>query len=117
MLRVFFAMAVSAASISLIGCSESPPTSLPSATTSSEKESESQRIETNLAKLSGDDRSSALAQGKCPVSGAALGSMGVPLKIDLPDQSIWICCDGCKGQLVADPDKFLKARDAAVQKP
>lgn len=66
------------------------------------------RIETNLAKLSDADRSAAVAQGRCPVSSEVLASMGVPIKLRVQDQDVWICCDGCKSELVANPHKFLK---------
>ena len=40
-------------------------------------------IGANLAKLSAEDREAAETQHDCPVSGEHLGSMGVPIKIDV----------------------------------
>ena len=48
-----------------------------------------------------------MKQHFCPVSGEMLGSMGVPEKVDVNGQPVWICCDGCKDKLLADPDKYL----------
>jgi len=66
-------------------------------------------IAANLAKLSGDDKLLAEAQKVCPVTGESLGSMGVPPKITLNGEAIFLCCSGCKGKAEADPDKALNA--------
>lgn len=60
-----------------------------------------------LADFSVEDRESAMKQHFCPVSDEMLGTMGAPLKIDVKGQAVWICCDGCKDKLVAEPDKYL----------
>jgi hypothetical protein len=60
-----------------------------------------------LADLPEEDRKSAMKQHFCPVSGEMLGVMGAPEKIDVNGQAVWICCDGCKDKLLADPDKYL----------
>lgn len=60
-----------------------------------------------LADFSEEDRQSAMKQHICPVSGAMLGTMGAPEKVEVAGQSVWICCDGCKEKLLADPDKYL----------
>ena len=54
-----------------------------------------------------EDRKSAMKQHFCPVSGEMLGTMGEPEKVEVEGQQVWICCDGCKDKLLADPDKFL----------
>lgn len=72
------------------------------------------RIEAALAKLSPEDRESAIAQASCPVSGEALGSMGAPLKVDVDGKNVWICCDGCRDKLIADPDKYLSELAASA---
>ncbi len=28
-------------------------------------------------------------------------------KVDVNGKSVWICCDGCKDKLLADPEKYL----------
>ena len=60
-----------------------------------------------LKELSPEDYKSAMAQHMCPVSGEMLGAMGAPEKVDVNGKSVWICCDGCKDKLLADPDKYL----------
>lgn len=60
-----------------------------------------------LAKLTPEDAAAAERQHTCPVSGEMLGSMGAPLKVHVKDQDVWICCEGCKDQLVAEPDMYL----------
>ena len=44
----------------------------------------------------------------CPVTGAALGSMGVPVKITLRGQTVFLCCQGCIGKAKRSPDETLK---------
>jgi hypothetical protein len=66
-----------------------------------------QKMEKGLAKLSEEDRASAMKQHMCPVSGEMLGTMGEPVKVTVKDQDVWICCDGCKKDLLADPDRYL----------
>ena len=44
----------------------------------------------------------------CPVTGAALGSMGVPVKITLRGQPVFLCCKGCIGKAKRSPDEMLK---------
>lgn len=62
----------------------------------------------NIEQLPAADRKLALAQRVCPVTGAALGSMGVPVKITLRGQTVFLCCKGCMGKAKRDPDEMLK---------
>ena len=64
-------------------------------------------MEKGLAELSETDRESAMKQHVCPVSGEMLGTMGAPIKLTVKDHEAWICCEGCKKQFEADPDKYL----------
>lgn len=66
-----------------------------------------EKMKKGLAKLSEEDRAAAMKQHICPVSGEMLGTMGTPSKVALDKQDVWICCDGCKKDLQADPDKYL----------
>ena len=70
-------------------------------------QSDMDKMMSELAKLSPADRASAENQHVCPVSGDILGTMGPPLKIDVNGQQVWICCEGCKADLLADPDQYL----------
>ena len=65
------------------------------------------KMMSGLKELSPEDYKSAMAQHMCPVSGEMLGTMGAPEKVDVNGKSVWICCDGCKDKLLADPDKYL----------
>jgi hypothetical protein len=66
-----------------------------------------------LAKLSPDDRALAEKQKKCPVGGE-LGSMGVPIKVMVGERPVFICCEGCREDLLNDPDKYLAILDASA---
>jgi Cu(I)/Ag(I) efflux system membrane fusion protein len=41
------------------------------------------------------------------VAGEELGSMGTPIKVDVEGQAVFICCEGCRKKLLADPQKYL----------
>jgi Cu(I)/Ag(I) efflux system membrane fusion protein len=62
----------------------------------------------NIEQLPEEDRKLALAQRICPVTGAALGSMGVPVKITLRGQMVFLCCQGCVGAAKRNPEEVLK---------
>ncbi|MBI2480169.1 MAG: hypothetical protein HYV60_16520 [Planctomycetia bacterium] len=66
-----------------------------------------ERMKAELAKLSPQDAASAEKQHMCPVSGEMLGAMGAPQKVDVNGRNVWICCDGCKDQLLEKPDEYL----------
>ncbi len=55
-------------------------------------------------------------QKTCPVSGAALGSMGTPVKVTVKGGTVFLCCSGCKAALLKDPDKYLEKLDKQAQK-
>lgn len=61
-----------------------------------------------LANLPEGDRQTATVQRICPVSGELLGSMGTPIKVDVKGTPVFICCDGCRGSLLNDPEKYLQ---------
>jgi membrane fusion protein, copper/silver efflux system len=43
----------------------------------------------------------------CPVTGAALGSMGDPAPVDVEHRTVWTCCPACPPKLKADPAKYM----------
>lgn len=65
----------------------------------------------DVAELSPEDSEAAAKQGICPVSGEKLTAMGAPIKVDVNGRTVFICCDGCKEKLLADPDKYLAKLD------
>jgi hypothetical protein len=69
---------------------------------------EEAEIQANLAKLSQKDRKLAEEQKFCAVEDdSRLGAMGVPVKIMIKDQTVFLCCKGCTKQAQKDPDKTL----------
>ena len=69
--------------------------------------SDMEAMKAGLAELAAADRASAEKQHVCPVSGEMLGTMGTPQKVDIDGQQVWICCPGCKDQLLASPEQYL----------
>jgi hypothetical protein len=67
-----------------------------------------EKIKANLAKLSEADRKLAEAQKMCPIEDEPLGSTGVPIKLTVKGQVVFICCGGCKDEVEKDPEKTLK---------
>jgi hypothetical protein len=71
------------------------------------------RIQHNLAALSPADRQLAEQQKFCAVqTDNELGSMGVPIKITLKGQTVFLCCKGCRKTAEAEPDKTLASAKA-----
>ena len=69
---------------------------------------EEAEIKADLAKLSPEDRKLAEAQGFCAIQDFnRLGSMGVPYKIMIQDQPVFLCCKGCSDEAMKDPAKTL----------
>jgi uncharacterized protein (TIGR03000 family) len=65
-------------------------------------------IKANLAKLPPEDRKLAEEQKFCVVeSDTRLGAVGVPLKIMVKGQPVFLCCKNCIKEAQADPDKTL----------
>jgi YHS domain-containing protein len=98
------------------GCSKASnktvSTATPPATESQAKDASSggtasAEITAALAKLPAEDRTLAEKQKVCPVSGEALGTMGAPPKMEVKGQTVFLCCEGCKDKLLANPDEYL----------
>jgi hypothetical protein len=111
-LRVFpmkqaLVLATIAAGLVAAGCTSERPAkgnSAPSATTG-DKEA---KIQANLDKLDPGDRKLAAAQRWCAVEDEnRLGAMGVPYKVMVKDQPVFLCCDHCQKRALADPEKTL----------
>ncbi|MBL9085479.1 MAG: efflux RND transporter periplasmic adaptor subunit [Planctomycetales bacterium] len=76
---------------------------------SATKAEELRDISAERAKLSEADRKLVEAQGMCIVMDESpLGSMGVPLKVMVDGKPVFICCEGCRGEALADPKKTLE---------
>ena len=67
------------------------------------------KIDLALGKLSPDDRKLAASQKFCPIlTDSQLGSMGVPIKVMVKDQPVFVCCNGCTKQAAKEADATLK---------
>ena len=78
----------------------------PSASAGQDNAADSE-IRAELAKLSPQDRALAEKQKVCPVTGEALGSMGVPYKVTLQGQIVFLCCEGCEAKLRKNAEQYL----------
>ena len=94
------------------GCQGNAPPS-PSANATPQPEMEHTAVdETEVEKAIGglaeSDQVSARAQKFCAVNkNERLGSMGVPVKIDVQGTPAFLCCAGCKRYATLHPDKVL----------
>lgn len=65
-------------------------------------------VKAQLDKLSPEDRELAVKQKFCVVQEKKLlGSMGVPVKIMIKDQPVFLCCKACTSRAQKDPDQTL----------
>ena len=62
-----------------------------------------------IAKLPAEDQPLARRQQTCPITGQPLGSMGVPVKLSLKGQSVFICCPGCEDRLKQNPEQYMES--------
>jgi Cu(I)/Ag(I) efflux system membrane fusion protein len=67
-------------------------------------------IQANLAKLKAEDRRLAEAQRFCAVQKEnRLGSMGAPIKVMVKGRPVFLCCESCREEALAHPDRTLAA--------
>lgn len=126
----FFLLVLPFAGLFLAGCTGQttekkgtavPGTTAPAKATGQEEDSVS--VQANLEKLSPLDRKLAEEQEFCGVeSKNLLGSMGVPVKVMIQDQPVFLCCNACRSKALAHVDrtlakvKELKERKAGTPK-
>ena len=48
-----------------------------------------------------------MTQKKCPVTDEDLGSMGTPIAVQVKDETVYACCQGCVKKLQPHPDHYL----------
>ncbi len=80
------------------------------ALTGCQRSSETAEVKKARDKLTAEDRKLVEAQGSCP-EGGVLGSMGVPIKIEVKGQPVFLCCDSCRPDALRDPDKTIAKVD------
>lgn len=69
---------------------------------------EAAAIRAALDRLSPADRAAAERQKTCPITGMPLGSMGTPVKLEIGDQAVWLCCAGCEVEAAETPATTLE---------
>lgn len=76
------------------------------------------KVTANMEKLGLEDQKLASLQRNCAVqTDKSLGSMGVPVKIMVKGDAVFLCCDGCVKQAVENPDQTLeRLRKAKAEK-
>ncbi len=120
MSRLFAAALLSlglVAATNIVGCSK-PATpkaghgEAPAMTgTEASADDEAAEIAKAMAELPEAERPIAMAQKICPVGGGPLGSMGMPYKVTVKGRDVYLCCEGCKGSIEKDPEKYLAKLD------
>jgi hypothetical protein len=117
---------IAATTFSFAGCkpadtSSTAPTSSVASTTTTPQESESVHPTTTLpeeseeaivakaiSELPADEQAAATQQKYCAVqSKQLLGSMGMPYKIMIEGQPVYLCCAGCKGKATRNAEETL----------
>lgn len=96
----------------IVGCGErpTPASSAPAPAAASTDEA---KYSDAIAKLPEEDRAAATAQRFCVVEDKSrLGSMGMPYKITIEGQPVFLCCAGCEEDALRDS----KATLAKVEK-
>lgn len=56
-----------------------------------------------IKQLPDSEQALAIEQIICPVTEYKLGSMGIPLKVEVDGEVIFVCCAGCKEDVVSEP--------------
>lgn len=80
-------------------------------------------ITANLEKLPVAEQKAALLQKNCPVqSDKTLGSMGVPVKLTIKGETVFLCCEGCTKKATNAAEQTLERvmklrKEAGVHKP
>lgn len=68
-----------------------------------------------LDELPQGDRQIAVEQRICPVTMMRLGSMGPPPKLLIRDRQVFICCEGCRQELLNEPERYLAVLAAQTE--
>ena len=90
----------------------------------SDAEAVDREVAASLAKLAPGERKAAEEQRFCAVQeGVRLGAMGVPAKVAVKGQTVFLCCGACVKKAQGDPDRTLekvlklKERNAEPRSP
>jgi hypothetical protein len=114
MKAILFLMIPAALLLSLAGCADSKPSKEDQSEPEKKVEkapappSKEAKIKANIAKLPTDEQPIAEAQKFCAVEEEnRLGSMGMPIKVMIDGQPVFLCCKGCQKAALKDPEKTL----------
>jgi hypothetical protein len=64
-------------------------------------------VQAARAKLNADERRLVDEQDICPISNERLGSMGVPVKVRVQDETVFLCCKSCQKSALEKSDETL----------
>jgi multidrug efflux pump subunit AcrA (membrane-fusion protein) len=81
--------------------------SAPMSLSSGDSGARTAKIKASLSQLSREDRQLAEQQAICPETEQPLGSMGVPVKIMIKDQPVFLCCPSCEDDARQHPERTL----------
>lgn len=80
-----------------------------------------QRPHITVAQLSANDLALVQQQGTCPVLDGPLGGHGDPVKLMVDGRPLYVCCQGCVGQVEQNPyfylDKVARNSREALARP
>lgn len=99
-----------------VGCAEKAGPAVQSNETNVEGTEETEEA---VAELTAEEVALVEEQIFCPVGGK-LGSMGTPVKVMVEGKPVFICCEGCRGPLLDNPEKYMaeleeKKKEAAAE--
>ena len=101
--RVLFLVA--ALTLSAAGCNEA---ARPEPSKPGESAADEAKIRANLDKLSPEDRAVAEEQKFCAhETNQRLGAMGVPIKVVVKGEPVFVCCKACEKPVEKNPDEAL----------
>jgi Cu(I)/Ag(I) efflux system membrane fusion protein len=75
--------------------------------TPEDADAKEKKAKSEVAKLAEPDRLLAQAQRVCPITNQLLGSMGVPIKLVLKGQPVFVCCEGCVAEAKTNETQTL----------
>lgn len=107
---VFWLGLFAVAAAVFVGCGGEEASQPPGGTSSSDawKQGLDEEAVAALSQLSDSDREAALEQKVCPVSGKPLGSMGKPIKVEVEDGQVFVCCAACVDTVRENPEEYLQ---------
>ena len=70
-------------------------------------EAEEAEVQAARGKLNADERRLVDEQDICPISNERLGSMGVPVKVRVQDETVFLCCKSCQKSALEKSDETL----------